>query len=32
MDSVMISVGLDYLPDSIQVRILNDDGKMLANQ
>jgi transposase len=32
MDSVMISVGLDYHPESIQVCILNDDGKMLANQ
>jgi len=28
----MISVGLDYHPESIQVCVLNDDGKMLANQ
>jgi transposase len=28
----MINVGLDYHPDSIQVCILNEDGKMLANQ
>src|SRR5437868_1638459 len=32
MDSVMLSVGLDYHPDSIRVCVLNDAGKELANQ
>jgi len=32
MDSVMINVGLDYHPASVQVCILDADGKMLANQ
>ena len=32
MDSVMISVGLDYHPNSIRVCVVDDAGRELANQ